>query len=95
MLDDSCQDEVSLPSGCHMGLGLEPSEQSALKAFAALPWNYKLIYGMMSDSVPIMGSHRRAYICLSGLVGVVGFVGMGTLCGDRSCFPFICVVSFD
>ena len=38
MVDGTCPSV--LPQGCHMGLGLEPSEQSAVKAFALLPWSY-------------------------------------------------------
>jgi hypothetical protein len=82
MLDDSCTGGP--PDGCHMGLALQPSEQTAVLTFAKLPWNYKIIYGIASDCVPIMGSHRRSYIMIAGLIGVWGFIGLGTLCGDKA-----------
>ena len=44
----------------------------------------KILFGMMSDACPIRGSRHRIYIVLSGVVGVIGFVGLGTFCGDRS-----------
>ena len=37
--------------------------------------------GILSDCVPIGGSHRRSWICIAGFVGVLGFVGLG-LVGD-------------
>jgi hypothetical protein len=40
MLDDSCTGGP--PDGCHMGLALQPSEQTAVLTFAKLPWNYKM-----------------------------------------------------
>lgn len=70
--------------GCHAGLALEPAMQSALLATAGLPWNYKIFYGMLSDAVPLRGSHRRAYIALAGLLGVLGFLGLGMLGPPRT-----------
>jgi hypothetical protein len=71
--------------GCHMGLGLEPAVQTAVKVFGSLPWNYKIYYGILSDCVPILGSHRRSYICLAGLIGTLAFIGLGLL-GDASSY---------
>ena len=43
---------------------------------AGLPWNYKVIYGVMSDTLPIGGSNRRSYIALAGFLGIAGFIGL-------------------
>ena len=40
MLDDSCAGPVK--EDCHEGLGLEPAEQTAIRVFGSLPWNYKI-----------------------------------------------------
>lgn len=82
MINDSCGS--SIPQDCHSGLALPPAQQSAVLAFASLPWNYKIFYGMFSDFVPIMGSHRRSYIMLSGFVGALGFFGLSAVAGDQS-----------
>ena len=37
--------------------------------------------GILSDCLPIAGSHRRSWICIAGFVGIIGFVGLG-LIGD-------------
>ena len=79
MLDDSCAGPVK--EDCHEGLGLEPAEQTAIRVFGSLPWNYKIYYGIMSDCLPIWGSHRRSYIALAGLLGTFAFIGLG-LQGD-------------
>lgn len=80
-IPDGCADTA----GCHMGLGLEPAMQTTVKVFGALPWNYKIYYGILSDCVPIWGSHRRSYICLAGLIGTLAFIGLGLL-GDGSSY---------
>eukprot|EP01043_Picozoa_sp_COSAG02_P022714 COSAG02_NODE_1188_length_14002_cov_10.571244_10_plen_645_part_00 len=81
VIPDGCADT----DGCHMGLGLEPAMQTTVKVFGALPWNYKIYYGILSDCVPILGSHRRAYICLAGLIGTLAFISLGLL-GDGSSY---------
>lgn len=80
-IPDGCADT----DGCHMGLGLQPAMQTTVKVFGALPWNYKIYYGILSDCVPIFGSHRRSYICLAGLIGTLAFIGLGLL-GDGSSY---------
>jgi MFS family permease len=75
--------DVPWMSNCHIGLGMVPSAQQDLLAMAGLPWNYKVFYGMMSDALPIKGSNRRSYIFLAGVLGVAGFIGLGS-CGDMA-----------
>ena len=41
---------------------LEPGEVQLLKAFAILPWSLKIVYGLISDNVPLFGSRRKSYI---------------------------------
>ena len=33
-----------------------------------LPWSIKIVYGLMSDNVPIMGTRRKSYIILMGVL---------------------------
>ena len=41
-----------------------------------LPWSVKIIYGLISDNVPILGTRRKSYIVLMGLLqfGALVFV---------------------
>eukprot|EP00418_Pyrodinium_bahamense_P007509 CAMPEP_0179025706 /NCGR_PEP_ID=MMETSP0796-20121207/8129_1 /TAXON_ID=73915 /ORGANISM="Pyrodinium bahamense, Strain pbaha01" /LENGTH=601 /DNA_ID=CAMNT_0020721747 /DNA_START=71 /DNA_END=1877 /DNA_ORIENTATION=+ len=50
-------------------LHLPPAEVAALMGIINLPWVLKPLYGFLSDAVPILGSHRRSYLVLAGLMG--------------------------
>jgi MFS family permease len=48
-------------------LNLEPNHAQFLTSVIALPWCFKIVYGLIADNLPIFGSHRRAYIMVNGL----------------------------
>ena len=62
-------------------LTLSPVELAAIGVWLTLPWTIKMVFGQLADSVPILGSQRRAYVfigaCLvaSGLVILAGAAG--------------------
>jgi folate/biopterin transporter len=60
-------------------LGLSPAEVSALVGFAALPWMIKPLFGFISDGLPILGYRRRPYLILSGFLGTLSWVALGTV----------------
>jgi folate/biopterin transporter len=60
-------------------LALSPAEVSALMGVAAFPWIVKPLFGFISDAFPIFGYRRRPYIVLSGLLGALSWVSMGTI----------------
>ncbi|WP_353931158.1 folate/biopterin family MFS transporter [Okeanomitos corallinicola TIOX110] len=60
-------------------LHLTPVEVSALLGVVALPWMIKPLFGFISDGLPIFGYRRRPYLVLSGILGAVAWVGMGTI----------------
>jgi hypothetical protein len=33
-----------------------------------IPWSIKILYGLISDNVPIAGTRRKSYIILMGLL---------------------------
>lgn len=49
-------------------LGLEPGYIATLGSFTGLPWSIKLLYGMISDNVPLFGTKRKSYVILMGLL---------------------------
>ncbi|WJI25258.1 folate/biopterin family MFS transporter [Thermosynechococcus sp. B0] len=59
-------------------LGLSPAEVAALMGVAALPWVIKPVFGLISDSVPLLGFRRRSYLVLSGLLGCGAWLSLGT-----------------
>lgn len=49
-------------------LGLEAGALLALAAWLTVPWTLKMVFGHLVDTVPLLGSRRRAYILLGALL---------------------------
>ncbi|PZD73450.1 Folate-biopterin transporter [Acaryochloris thomasi RCC1774] len=60
-------------------LGLSPAAVAAMMGIASLPWVVKPLFGFLSDSLPILGYRRRSYLVLSGILGCLAWVAMGTV----------------
>ena len=43
-------------------LGITPADAAAIAFWVALPWSTKMVAGVASDSYPIFGSRRKAYL---------------------------------
>jgi MFS family permease len=62
-------------------LTLSPAELAALNVWLTLPWTVKMVFGELVDSVPILGSQRRAYVFIgasfiaAGLLLLAGAAG--------------------
>jgi MFS family permease len=62
-------------------LTFTPTELAAIAVWLTLPWTIKMVFGQLADSVPIMGSQRRAYVFIgaslvaSGMVLLAGAAG--------------------
>jgi MFS family permease len=62
-------------------LTLSPAQLAAIAVWLTLPWTIKMVFGQLADSVPILGSQRRAYVfigaCLvaSGMLILAGAAG--------------------
>lgn len=62
-------------------LTLTPAELAAIAVWLTLPWTIKMVFGQLADSVPILGSQRRAYVLIgaslvaSGLIMLAGAAG--------------------
>ncbi len=57
-------------------LHLGPAEVASLVGIAMIPWTVKPLYGMISDSLPILGYRRRPYLLLAAGLGVSAWLGM-------------------
>ena len=62
-------------------LTFTPAELAAIAVWLTLPWTIKMVFGQLADSVPILGSQRRAYVFIgaslvaSGLILLAGAAG--------------------
>jgi len=41
-----------------------------------LPWSIKIVYGLISDNIPIAGYKRKSYIILMGLIQFFALVSI-------------------
>lgn len=56
------------------GLTWTPAELSALAVWLTLPWTVKMVFGELVDTVPILGSQRRAYVFIGAGMIATSFV---------------------
>src|SRR5262245_13639226 len=47
-----------------------------LMSALTLPWTIKPLYGLLTDFVPIRGSHRRTYLLLTTGAATLGMIGV-------------------
>jgi len=57
-------------------LGLSPADATVFLSLTYWPWIMKPLWGFIADSIPIFGSRRQAYLVLSGVVSVIGWLGL-------------------
>eukprot|EP00898_Chlorokybus_atmophyticus_P001084 jgi/Chlat1/1977/Chrsp158S02283 len=69
---------------------LEPASSQQYVAIADIPWAIKPVYGLISDSLPLFGLHRRPYIIISGALGIVAWLWLaaGSISPAVACFCF-------
>lgn len=41
-----------------------------------IPWTIKIVYGLLSDNVPIMGTNRKSYIILMGIIQFLSLISI-------------------
>jgi len=55
--------------------GWSISQISTFGFVVGLPWTLKILYGALSDGLPLGGKRRKPYVILSSLVSMVSWVG--------------------
>ena len=55
---------------------LEPGKLQIVLATIHSPFIFKIVYGFMSDNVPIFGSKRRSYLIICAVMQVVSMLIM-------------------
>jgi len=51
-----------------------PAELSSLAVWFSLPWTVKMVFGELVDTVPLLGSQRRAYVFIGAGLIAISFV---------------------
>ena len=46
-------------------------------AFTFLPWSIKIIYGLISDNIPILGSRRKSYLLIMAFLQFLCMIVLG------------------
>ncbi|CAN0165039.1 unnamed protein product, partial [Discosporangium mesarthrocarpum] len=54
-------------------LGASSSTYMTYLVLTTLPWSFKVLYGFLSDSVPIYGLKRKPYFVIGWLIHIVCF----------------------
>lgn len=49
-------------------LHLDPGEMQIYISIIHIPWSFKILYGLISDNVPIFGTRRKSWLVIMGLV---------------------------
>ena len=55
-------------------LDAEPRVQNTIGILQTLPWSLKLIFGFLSDAVPVFGMHRKPYLIAGCIVYSLSFL---------------------
>lgn len=58
-------------------IGFSISAIAGISAIAAFPWLIKIVYGLISDALPIARSRRKSYLILYALLASLGWVFLG------------------
>ncbi|MTJ52012.1 folate/biopterin family MFS transporter [Anabaena sp. UHCC 0253] len=74
-------------------LRLSPVQMSAIVGISTIPWMIKPLYGFISDSLPLFGYHRKPYIVLSGIIGCISWVSLGTVVHTSSTATIMILLS--
>lgn len=56
--------------------GEGPASIGAFMALVSLPWMLKPLFGLLSDFVPLLGSHRRSYLLFSSVSASLGLLAL-------------------
>src|SRR5215813_9432961 len=55
-------------------LVMTPAQLAALGVWLTLPWTVKMVFGELVDTIPLLGSQRRAYIFVGAGLIAAGFI---------------------
>lgn len=60
-------------------MGLPAERFQSLTTVASTPWATKALMGALSDALPLFGYHKRSYIFISAVLGVIGLLVLAVI----------------
>lgn len=73
-------------------LKLEPAESQTLMTLMMFPWGVKPLYGIISDSLPLCGYHRKSYMVLFSTLGMLACLTLSVPDGITTPLGAVCVL---
>jgi predicted MFS family arabinose efflux permease len=58
---------------------LGAAQTATFLALVGIAWNVKPLYGLLSDLVPLLGSHRRSYLLVTTAIAALGWLTLALL----------------
>lgn len=75
------------------GLGVTGERYQSFGTVAATPWSMKAAIGLISDTIPIFGYHKKYYVILVSILGTVSFGVLGFVPLSASLAAFLLLLS--
>jgi len=63
-------------------LGLDPGEMAIYISIIHIPWSFKILYGLISDNVPICGTRRKSYLVIMGFIQFIALMSLFVFCPE-------------
>jgi hypothetical protein len=75
--------------------GRDSAQIGQLVALLSLPWSFKVVFGLITDFVPLAGYRRKGYLFLTAVVSVVGFlwISLGHFQSGDEMFLVLCLLA--
>lgn len=69
--------------------GLDPGYVQVLSSIIMLPWSFKILYGLISDNLPIYGSRRRSYCVILSTLQLLSAFMMSFYTGTNEVYAAV------
>lgn len=69
---------------------LDPADFTIVSSLSYLGWYMKPIYGLISDTFPLLGYHRKTYIFFCGIFGTLAYLALLSL--NSFSFSIACLI---
>jgi hypothetical protein len=66
--------------------GMAANHVAQALAFVAIPWLVKPLYGLISDSIPLLGYRRKSYLVLATSLSTFGYLVVSQLAAPWMCW---------
>lgn len=73
-------------------LDLQPAQAQTLLTIMMVPWGIKPLYGIVSDSLPLFGYHRKSYMVLCSSLGAIATLSLSIPGAITSPLPAVLVL---